>query len=139
MINLVLILLSISLLSAFLLIGMNTLSTDKITASNFEKRANIGFNTMKTQIMNYKKVYGSFPNISTWESELYPDFGSKTEIGFGEWNLYKENNDIFLCLSLESNPFNMSFIETIKNKNNSYIIKNVDCKNEDGISILQKI
>lgn len=139
MINLVLILLSISLLSAFLLIGMNTLSTDKITASNFEKRANIGFSTIKTQIVNYKKVYGSFPNVLTWESELYPDFGNKPEIGFGDWNLYEENNDIFLCLGLENNRFNISLIETIENKSNAYIIKNVDCENENGISILQKI
>jgi hypothetical protein len=118
---------------------MNSLSPDKITSSNYEKRANIGFNTIKNQIVNYTKVYGDFPNTSSWESDLYPDFGSKPEIGFGEWSIVEENNNMFLCLSLESNNFNTSLIESIQSKSNAYIINNVNCQNQDGISILQKI
>jgi hypothetical protein len=130
---------SISLISLFLLVGVNTLSTDKITSNNYEKRINISFSTIENQIDNYRKVYHKYPTESNWESELYPDFGSKPQIDFGKWYLINQNNDFQICLEITENDFNNELIDKIITEKNTYAKKDTNCSGLTGISITKKV
>lgn len=139
MLNLIFILLSIALLGIFLGLGLNSLSTNKITSHNYEKRMDIAFTLIKNQLSDYRKVYGKLPNKDNWETELYPDFGNKPEIGFGTFSIIEESESTLLCLDLNNNDFNESFVEDVSGKNDLYTVKNTNCDTQEGVSIVQEI
>lgn len=139
MINIILILMSIVLLSVFLMIGINSVSTDKIISNNYQKRVNIHFISIENQINDYKKVYNTYPSINNWEDEVYPDFGRKPNIEFGKMFFKENNNSYYLCLNLINNEFNKQLANDAHQKNSSYIIEEKGCTTTDGISITKKI
>lgn len=99
--GIIMVLISIALLSYMALAGMSYLPGDLDTVYKTEIETNAGLVTHQNAYMAFRMARsGRTPDPATWETDLYPSFGSKpTSIQNFTWSYGQNAGGDYFCLS----------------------------------------
>lgn len=115
MISLIITLISIALFAIFMVIGVNSVSTDRIYQGNQESELRMALPALKVALNNYKRVYGDYPDASgDWESEVFPAFGMMPIVSMsGATTFFADNGSVTTCIEVSNDEMARTIASSI--------------------------